>query len=77
MSRNTIQFCDNVAVIENSKATIAKNINIGINTKYWNIGKLQQECRREVDGRCPNDISRSVSPAYKGVSEENVRLGGL
>ena len=25
-----------VAVIENSKATIAKNINIGINTTHWN-----------------------------------------
>ena len=32
-----------VAVIENSKATIAKNINIGINNTHWNIGKLLYE----------------------------------
>ena len=36
-----------VAVIENSKATIAKNINIGINTTHWNIGKLLHDwCRK-------------------------------
>jgi len=32
-----------VAVIENSKATIAKNINIGINNTHWIIGKLLYE----------------------------------
>ena len=36
-----------VAVIENSKATIAKNINIGINTTHWNIGKLLHDKKLE------------------------------
>ena len=33
--------------------------------------------RREVDGRCRDLTSRGKSPFYKGVSEENGRLGGL
>ena len=36
-----------VAVIEDSKATIAKNINVSINTTHWKIGMLLHERKLE------------------------------
>ena len=65
-----------VAVIENSKATIAKNINIGINTTHWNIGKLLHDKKLESKhgSGVVNRLSVDLKQMYPemGVSPRNL-----
>ncbi len=65
-----------VAVIEDSKATIAKNINVSVNTTHWKIGMLLHEKKLESKhgSGVVNRLSVDLKQIYPemGVSPRNL-----
>ena len=65
-----------VAVIEDSKATIARNINVSINATHWNIGKLLHD--RKLESKHGSGVVNRLSVDLKqkypemGVSPRNL-----
>ena len=57
-----------VAVIEDSKATIAKNINVSINTTHWKIGMLLHE--RKLESKHGSGVVNRLSVDLKQIYPE-------
>ena len=57
-----------VAVIEDSKATIAKNINVSINTTHWKIGMLLHE--RKLESKHGSGVVQRLSVDLKQIYPE-------
>ena len=57
-----------VAVIEDSKTTIAKNINVSINTTHWKIGMLLHE--RKLESKHGSGVVNRLSVDLKQIYPE-------
>ena len=57
-----------VAVIEDSKATIAKNINVSVNTTHWKIGMLLYE--RKLESKHGSGVVNRLSVDLKQIYPE-------